>query len=93
MSHKHKIALLLTSLSVCFSLSYVASAQEEAKENAPVLTRKPCEELKAEIEAKIQANGVETYTLGIVPNEDVKDDEKVVGSCDGGTKKITYKRG
>jgi hypothetical protein len=92
MSHKHKIALLLTSLSVCFSLSYVASAQEEAKESAPVLTRKPCEELKSEIEAKIQANGVESYTLGIVPNEDVKDG-KVVGSCDGGTKKITYQRG
>lgn len=92
MSHKHKIALLLTSLLVCFSLSYVASAQEETKENAPVLTRKPCEELKSEIEAKLQAKGVETYTLGIVLNEDVKD-EKVVGSCDGGTKKITYKRG
>jgi hypothetical protein len=92
MSHQHKIALLLTSLSVCFSLSYVASAQEEAKESAPVLTRKPCEELKAEIDAKIRANGVESYTLGIVPNEDVKD-EKVVGSCDGGTKKITYQRG
>jgi hypothetical protein len=73
-------------------LGYVASAQEEAKENEPVLTRKPCEELKSEIEAKLQANGVETYTLGIVPNEDVKD-EKVVGSCDGGTKKITYQRG
>ena len=92
MSHKHKIALLLTSSLVCFSLGYVASAQEEAKENEPVLTRKPCEELKSEIEAKIQANGVESYTLGIVPNEDVKD-EKVVGSCDGGTKKITYQRG
>ena len=92
MSHKHKIAILLTSSLVCFSLGSIASAQEETKENAPALTRKPCEELKAEIEAKIQANGVETYTLGIVPSEDVKD-EKVVGSCDGGTKKITYKRG
>ncbi len=92
MSYKHKIALLLTSSLVCFSLGYIASAQEETKENAPVLTRKPCDELKAEIEAKIHANGVEAYTLEIVPNEDVKD-EKVVGSCDGGTKKITYKRG
>jgi hypothetical protein len=92
MSHKYKIALLLASSLVCFSLGYVASAQEDTKADEPVLTRKPCEELKAEIEAKIQANGVETYTLGIVPNEDVKD-EKVVGSCDGGTKKITYTRG
>ena len=56
------------------------------------MARKPCEELKSEIDAKLQAKGVETYTLGIVSNEDVKD-EKVVGSCDGGTKKITYQRG
>ena len=93
MSHKHKIALLFTSLLVFPSLSNIASAQEETKANEPVLTRKPCEELKSEIEAKLQAKGVESYTLGIVPNEDVKDDDKVVGSCDGGTKKITYKRG
>ena len=93
MPHKHKIALLLTSLLACLSLSTFASAQGEINENEPVLTRKPCEELKAEIAAKIQANGVETYTLGIVPNEELKDDDKVVGSCDGGTKKITYKRG
>ena len=92
MSRKHKIALLLTSLLFWSLLSNVALTQEDAKENAPVLTRKPCEELKSEIEAKLQAKGVESYTLGIVPNEDVKD-EKVVGSCDGGTKKITYKRG
>ena len=92
MSHKHKIALLLTSLLVCSPLNNIASAQEDTKENAQVLTRKPCEELKSEIEAKLQAKGVDSYTLGIVPNEDVKD-EKVVGSCDGGTKKITYQRG
>ncbi len=54
--------------------------------------RKDCEELKAEIDAKIQANGVKNYTLEIVPNDQVKDG-KVVGSCDGGTKKIIYKRG
>lgn len=54
--------------------------------------RKPCEELKAEIEAKIKANGVEKYTLDIVAAEEVKDG-KVVGSCDGGTKRIVYKRG
>ena len=53
---------------------------------------KPCEELKSEIDAKIKANGVKTYTLEIVPNDQVKE-QKVVGSCDGGTKKIIYKRG
>jgi hypothetical protein len=58
----------------------------------PVFAKKDCQELKAEIDAKIQANGVKVYTLEIVPNEQVKDG-KVVGSCDGGTKKIVYTRG
>lgn len=58
----------------------------------PVFAKKACKELKAEIDAKIQANGVKAYTLEIVPNEQVKDG-KIVGSCDGGTKKIIYTRG
>ncbi|RSC28273.1 DUF1161 domain-containing protein [Pseudomonas putida] len=53
---------------------------------------KPCEELKTEIEAKIQAAGVPSYTLEIVPNSDVSDPNMVVGSCDGGTKKIIYQK-
>jgi hypothetical protein len=57
--------------------------------------RKDCEELKAEIDAKIKANGVPAYTLDIVTNEEAEKqtDKQVVGSCDGGTKKILYKRG
>jgi hypothetical protein len=54
--------------------------------------RKDCNELKAEIEAKIKANGVEKFTLDIV-DADAQADGKVVGTCDGGTKKIVYKRG
>jgi len=53
---------------------------------------KPCEELKEEIEAKIQANGVPSYTLEIVANSEVSDPSMVVGSCDGGTRKILYQR-
>lgn len=53
---------------------------------------KPCEELKAEIEVKIQARGVTSYTLEIVPNSEVHDQNMVVGSCDGGTKKIIYQK-
>jgi hypothetical protein len=59
---------------------------------APALARKDCNELKSEIDAKIKANGVQTYTLEIVPM-DQEADGKVVGTCDGGTKKIVYKRG
>ena len=54
--------------------------------------RKDCNELKGEIEAKIKANGVEKFTLDIV-DADAQADGKVVGTCDGGTKKIVYKRG
>jgi hypothetical protein len=59
---------------------------------SPAFAKKSCEELKSEIEAKLQAKGVKSYSLEIVPNENIKDG-KVVGSCDGGTKKIVYKRG
>jgi Protein of unknown function (DUF1161) len=56
--------------------------------------RKDCEELKAEIDARIKASGVPAYTLEIVATDQVKEgDGQVVGSCDGGTKKIVYKRG
>jgi len=58
---------------------------------SPVYAVKPCEELKAEIEAKLKEKGVKAYALEIVPAQDVKD-KKVVGSCDGGTKKIIYQR-
>jgi hypothetical protein len=55
---------------------------------------KPCEELKGEIDAKIRTNGVVNFTLEIVAPEAVKEgDGKVVGSCEGGTKRIVYRRG
>lgn len=54
--------------------------------------RKDCEELKGEIDAKIKSNGVTMFTLTIV-DKDAAEDGKVVGTCDGGTKKIVYKRG
>jgi hypothetical protein len=54
--------------------------------------RKDCGELKTEIETKIKNNGVAAFTLTIV-DKDAPEDGKVVGTCDGGTKKIVYKRG
>ncbi|CDF96684.1 MULTISPECIES: DUF1161 domain-containing protein [unclassified Pseudomonas] len=53
---------------------------------------KSCEELKAEIEAKIQANKVSSYTLEIVMENEVRDQNMVVGTCEGGTKKIIYQK-
>ena len=52
---------------------------------------KSCEELKTEIEAKLKAKGVEGYTLEIIPTDQVKD-QKIIGSCEGGAKKISYSR-
>jgi len=66
---------------VSLSFSHAAWAQ-----------RKDCGELKSEIEAKIKKNGVDKFTLDIV-DADKQADGKVVGTCDGGTKKIVYKKG
>ena len=54
--------------------------------------KKDCNELKGEIEAKIKKNGVDKFTLDVV-DKDAQAEGKVVGTCDGGTKKIVYKRG
>ena len=50
---------------------------------------KPCEELKSEIAAKLDAKKIAGYALDIV-DADKAGDAKVVGSCEGGAKKITY---
>ena len=53
---------------------------------------KACEELKAEIGAKLDAKGVKDYTLEIVA-KDAEAEGKVVGTCGGGAKKIVYRKG
>ena len=58
---------------------------------AAVAQTKNCEELKSEIAAKLEAKGVTNYELKIVAADEVKN-ETVVGSCEGGTKRITYTR-
>lgn len=52
---------------------------------------KSCEELKAEIAAKLDAKGVSNYSLEIV-DKGTMADGKVVGTCEKGTKEIVYKR-
>jgi len=74
-----KLHLLLVAMMV---VPACAAAQE----------RKSCEDLKTEIAAKLDAKGVKGYTLEIVP-KDQETTAKVVGTCDGGTKKITYAKG
>lgn len=66
-----------------------------------------CETLQARIDAKFQAKGIPSYTLEIVPNDEINNNTaaassisstktikgKEVGTCDGGTKRIIYTRG
>jgi hypothetical protein len=65
-----------------------------------------CEEVKAQIDAKLQAKGISSYTLEVVPVSNAKNapvaasgvaapkasSGKVVGSCDNDTKQIIYTR-
>lgn len=55
---------------------------------------KDCQELKDEIEVKIQANAVPSYTLEIVSKEESEkhDVAMVVGTCENGTKAIIYQK-
>ena len=72
---------MLAAIAVLLFVSVPAHAQ----------AAKPCEELKDEIAKKLDAKGVKGYTLDIVAKD--KDAEgKIVGTCDGGTKKIMYNR-
>jgi hypothetical protein len=53
---------------------------------------KSCEELKTEIAAKLDAKGVKSYSLDIVAKDADATDGKVVGTCEGGAKKILYRK-
>ncbi|KOY01809.1 DUF1161 domain-containing protein [Pseudomonas nunensis] len=55
---------------------------------------KDCEELKNEIEVKIQAKAVPSYTLEIVTKEEAAkhDVAMIVGTCENGTKAIIYQK-
>ncbi len=58
----------------------------------PVFAGTPCDDVKAGIAKKLDGKGVKGYTLEAVAAADVKD-QKVVGTCDAGAKKIVYSRG
>ncbi len=58
----------------------------------PAAAKTSCDEVKAKIEAKLEAKGVKAYTLTVIPAEE-QTELRVVGTCDGGKKKIVYKRG
>lgn len=53
----------------------------------------PCEEVVAKIAEKLDAKGVVGYSLTPTPKDEVKAEDKVVGVCEAGTKRIVYVRG
>lgn len=58
----------------------------------PALAADNCEQIKADIDAKVKAVGVATYRLVVVDAKDATAG-KVVGTCEAGKKKIVYWRG
>lgn len=53
--------------------------------------RKPCEELRSEIAAKIEANGVRAYRIEII-DAAAPSDARTVGSCNGATQRVVYQK-
>ena len=50
-----------------------------------------CETIKDKVAAKLEGKGVNNYTLEVV-SKDTETKHRVVGSCEGGKKKIIYKK-
>lgn len=74
------------------SLTLIAAALSTATLSAFAAPGpKPCDRLRQEIAAKIDARGVPRYTLEVVA-PDAVGERKVVGSCEGGSKRIVYQR-
>ncbi|MFJ2687249.1 DUF1161 domain-containing protein [Pseudomonas sp. NPDC087342] len=73
-----------------FALAIICCALATSALAAP----KSCEELKNEIEVKIQANAVPSYTLEIVTKEEAAkhDVAMIVGTCENDTKAIIYQK-
>jgi hypothetical protein len=67
----------------------------------------PCDVLRSRVDTKLQAKGVQSYTLAIVPASELTDElnaasavpptitnnGKVIGSCEAGSKRLIYIRG
>ena len=74
-------SVLLTTVLVLFCCAITADASAKVS----------CDDVRASIETKLTAKGVKKFTLEVVPKDQVTD-LRIVGTCDGGAKKITYKR-
>jgi hypothetical protein len=71
-----KLTALLVALLACIGQAHAITA---------------CDELKSTVATKLDGKGVKGYTLEVVDSDKVGE-AKVVGSCEGGKKKLTYSR-
>ena len=74
-------SVLLTTVIVLFCCSITESASAKVS----------CDQVRASIETKLTDKGVKKFTLEVVP-KDQATDLRIVATCEGGAKKITYKR-
>ncbi|WP_110687553.1 DUF1161 domain-containing protein [Salinicola aestuarinus] len=91
--------VVVASLSALWLSSSVTWAQSSSPQSG---TRLACERLKAQIDQTIRDNGARHFLLAVVDNAQVdggmvREGEayagaEVVGSCDGGTRKVVYNR-
>jgi hypothetical protein len=95
------VKLIVMAASTVFMLGLLGAAQAQGMaspgsaqaSSSDTSMRKPCDDLRAEIDAKIKKNGVPMFTLDVIDMDAQVTEGKVVGTCDGQTKKIVYKRG
>jgi hypothetical protein len=73
---------------ICLTLPLLLLALEASAADL----RKPCDELAREIAVKIEANGVKAYALETIDAAAVSEGQRIVGSCEGGTRRIVYSR-
>lgn len=74
-----------------------AKVADSAKASGPakaaaIKGAKGCDELKEKIAAKMEAKGVKGAVLTVTPKDEAGKSGKIVGSCEGGSKKIVYTR-
>ncbi|MGM8851661.1 DUF1161 domain-containing protein [Salinicola halophyticus] len=92
----------LSTAGLVSSLSWAQAQSATSPFDQQPQTRLACERLKAEIDRTVRDNGARHFLLEIVDNAQVEGDvvsegeafagAEVVGSCDGGTRKVVYSR-
>ncbi|WP_298840558.1 DUF1161 domain-containing protein [uncultured Salinicola sp.] len=99
---KSAVVMGLSSAGLASSLAWAQAQQSDSPFDQQPEARLACERLKTQIDQTIRDNGARHFLLEIVDNAQVDDDvvregeafagAEVVGSCDGGTRKIVYSR-